>query len=202
MITDEKIINRFMDKVLLPTVEGTCWIWTARLNNEGYGQFSINGKTHRAHRVSWEIFREEPLIDGLELDHICHCRKCINPAHLQQVPHSENMANLSEEGRLARSENGKKRGRKNRGENHGGAKLTEAQVLEIKELLTNTNLSQKEIGKMFGVLNPQISSIKTGRRWSHLTSKSTDAPKAEHQDSAPPKQIAKKSSTIYPIISG
>lgn len=168
MITDEKIIDRFMDKVLLPTVEGTCWIWTAGLTKKGYGQFKMNRKNHQAHRVSWEIFREEPLIDGLELDHICHCRNCINPSHLRQGDHKENMANLSEAGREVRRENGRKRGRKARGENHGKSKLTEAQVIEIKELLTNTNLSQKEIGKKYGVSRMQISKIKTGRAWSHL----------------------------------
>lgn len=55
-----------------------------------------------------------------------------------------------------------------RGSKHGMAKLTESQVLEIKDLLKNGNLTQKVIGKRYGVTNFVISSINTKKTWSWL----------------------------------
>ncbi len=50
----------------------------------------------------------------------------------------------------------------------GAKKLTPADILKIRRLLANGALLQREIGKMFSVTSGQISSIKTGRTWSHL----------------------------------
>ena len=44
-----------------------------------------------AHRVAYELF-VGPIPDGLELDHLCRRRNCINPDHLEAVTHAENIA--------------------------------------------------------------------------------------------------------------
>jgi len=63
-----------------------CWIWTGAVSQKGYGQMKWRGREHRAHRVSYALLKG-PLLEGLELDHLCRVTSCVNPAHLEQVEH-------------------------------------------------------------------------------------------------------------------
>jgi hypothetical protein len=68
---------------------GSCWLWTNALNREGYGAFTISGKKVGAHIIAFEwLIGAVP--EGLELDHLCRVRSCVNPAHLEAVTHKEN----------------------------------------------------------------------------------------------------------------
>src|SRR5690348_1907218 len=62
---------------------GECWTWQATQTN-GYGQFKIDGKQRYAHRVSYEL-TVGPIPDGLQIDHLCRNRACVNPAHMEPV---------------------------------------------------------------------------------------------------------------------
>jgi hypothetical protein len=65
------------------------WKWTASKDRDGYGRFLMNGKAHKAHRVAWLLFRDEPVPH--EIDHLCRRRDCVNPNHLEAVSHLENV---------------------------------------------------------------------------------------------------------------
>ena len=71
-----------------------CWIWTACRNSKGYGLFTfkLHGKHVRrgAHRVAY-LMTFGRIEKGLELDHLCRNRRCVNPSHLEQVTHHENL---------------------------------------------------------------------------------------------------------------
>lgn len=62
----------------------TCWLWTGRLPRSGYGTLSISGKNVQAHRFAYELI-VGPIPAGLQLDHLCRVRHCVNPAHLEPV---------------------------------------------------------------------------------------------------------------------
>jgi hypothetical protein len=67
-----------------------CWIWTGALTEEGYGLLGIGGTKNRlAHRWSYERF-VGPIPEGLQLDHLCRVRNCVNPEHLEPVTAGEN----------------------------------------------------------------------------------------------------------------
>lgn len=63
-----------------------CWNWTAKVAAHGYGRHGH----HYAHRSSYEAF-VGPVPDGLNIDHLCRNRRCVNPAHLEPVTQLENV---------------------------------------------------------------------------------------------------------------
>lgn len=72
----------------------TCWLWTAFLDNKGYGKFQVGKQSQRAHRFSYELL-VEPIPQGLQIDHLCKIRNCVNPAHLEAVTLQENVRRSS-----------------------------------------------------------------------------------------------------------
>ena len=70
--------------------DGACLRWTGTHTPKGYGHISIEGKTRQVHRVVYEL-TVGPIPKGLEIDHLCHVRDCIEIAHLEPVTHAENI---------------------------------------------------------------------------------------------------------------
>jgi len=70
--------------------ESGCWIWMSDLNNGGYGLLKFGRKRELAHRISYREFRGS-IPEGLELDHLCRVRCCVNPDHLEPVTKKENV---------------------------------------------------------------------------------------------------------------
>jgi hypothetical protein len=90
---DDRTVERFWAKV---DKTPTCWLWTAALDRDGYGQFRIkDGQrwvTVGAHRIAYDIEVGLPPKDsGLEPDHTCRVPACVNPAHLDPVTHQTNV---------------------------------------------------------------------------------------------------------------
>jgi hypothetical protein len=73
-----------------------CHLWVAQTNSRGYGVFYRDpARTHQlAHRAAYEM-AFGPIPDGVLIDHICHVRSCVNPAHLRLATASENNQNRS-----------------------------------------------------------------------------------------------------------
>ena len=75
---------------LIKISDDGCWLWQGRLTRDGYGATGAAGRSVLAHRLSYETF-VGPIPEGLEIDHLCRVRACVNPAHLEPVTHAENV---------------------------------------------------------------------------------------------------------------
>jgi hypothetical protein len=159
--------TRFESKVDRSGGPQACHPWLASHHPQsGYGSFYIGAQMRRAHIVAWE-FAHGPIPPGKEIDHECHnqavregtcqggvCahRLCCNELHLAAKTRQEHVTD-TEPFRHAR------------GETNGRAKLTQAQIPEIRVLLTAGELSLTGIGRRYGVGHEAIKAIQTGRTW-------------------------------------
>lgn len=90
---DERLLyNSFLD------AKTGCWVWLGRLSHLGYGWINLRVSGRRspvprkAHRISYEVFKGKKITEGLEIDHLCRNRRCINPDHLEEVTGAVNLA--------------------------------------------------------------------------------------------------------------
>lgn len=144
------IERRFWKKVEICADTEKCWDWAGRLNPNGYAQIRINKKSVYVHRLAYLLTRKQ--LPDLEIMHSCDNRKCCNPRHLTAGTHQENMAQQ------------KARNRQAKGEAHGGAKLTIADVQCIRNL-AEQKTPLKSIAEKFAVSASNISHIVKRKLW-------------------------------------
>lgn len=70
----------------------TCWLWTGSISKCGYGKHWMDGAHQYAHRVSWTD-ANGPIPHGMQIDHICHEGRCVNPQHLRLATQGQNRQN-------------------------------------------------------------------------------------------------------------
>jgi hypothetical protein len=146
MRTKRPTSERFLEKVEVKP--SGCHEWSGCLMPNGYGQFHLNGKTAYAHRVAYEI-ANGPFPKEAFVMHSCDNRKCVNPAHLSLGTFDLNIADMVDKGRQAH------------GVKNPHAKLTPDQVRRIRSAVG----THKEIGAQFGVSQPLVTMIRSGRIW-------------------------------------
>lgn len=74
--------------------EHGCWKWQESINDSGYGIIAIGGKRVRAHRFAWSLIVGE-IPRGLQIDHRCRHRDCVNPEHLRLATNKQNAEHVS-----------------------------------------------------------------------------------------------------------
>jgi hypothetical protein len=136
---DEHI--RFSAKYTVDPASG-CWLWTGYITAAGYGTFPLRRKSARAHRVAvLQSGREIPA--GMEVDHLCRVRHCVNPGHLAVVTHATNI-----ESRVAPS----------------NTKLSAEKVREIHRLCA-AGTPKTQIAERFGVSDRAVRMALKGITW-------------------------------------
>lgn len=135
---------------------GGCWEWSGYRDPNGYGRLNVGGIPVPAHRISWEV-HFGPITSA---DHICHrCDNpsCVRPEHLFKGDYAMNTAD-----KMA-----KKRHRYgvSRGADHGCAKLTEADVREIRRI----GRPLRQHAERYGISTTQVWDIINRRSWRHIT---------------------------------
>jgi hypothetical protein len=155
----EKHQERFLEKIdkngqtptHMPHI-GHCWNWTGKPMASGYGRMQVNGKTIRAHRAAWLYATGE--VPKLDVLHKCDNRRCVRLEHLFLGTIQDNMADKVGKHRTPF------------GEEHGRAKITEGQALEIIRRKANGE-RQVDLAAEFGLDQTSVSA--TGRdTWKHL----------------------------------
>jgi len=92
----------------------------------------------------------------------------LSTRHLNGIRNVNNLWNLKYRTAKENKADSIKHGTSSHSETHGTAKLTNKEVLEIKQLLRTSNYSQNDIAEMFGVSKATINQINTKRHWSHI----------------------------------
>lgn len=151
---DTKTIARFWSGV--EKCADGCWRWTRHVNSggEGYGVFSVNNRLAYVHRFSYAMVHGD-IPDGLCVMHSCDVRTCVNPQHLRLGTPADNSADMVS------------KGRHQHGEDSPLARLSDADVVRIKERRASGE-STVLIAKEFGLSATHVGSICRGRFWKHL----------------------------------
>lgn len=86
---DPQAPDRWWERIY-PEPNTGCWLWAGGDSTKGYGRCRHLSERWLIHRFMYVLgFGQVP--EGLELDHLCRVRRCVNPDHLEAVTHAENM---------------------------------------------------------------------------------------------------------------
>lgn len=123
--------------------ETGCWVWQLKPGIGGYGDVKVGRTTRKAHVLMYNLFRGE-VPKGLQLDHLCRNRLCVNPYHLEPVTPAEN----------------KRRG--------VGIKLNPETVLAIRTL-HKSGMSSVRIARELNLPKYNVYNVTQGRTWKEFT---------------------------------
>lgn len=128
----------------------SCWEWKAsrkgtRKGSGGYGQIKIAGRHRLAHRVAFAMVHGKEA-EGLVM-HCCDNVACVNPSHLKEGTHQENMDDMKSKGRQ-------------------GKKLTAEIALLIRD--AQGTGTQREVADRFGVSHRTIGHIWSRQTWNTI----------------------------------
>jgi hypothetical protein len=149
------IEERFWEKVDIRGPD-ECWVWLAGKTSKGYGTLWLKGTSHLAHRVAWELTNGE-IPEGICVLHHCDNPPCCNPKCFFLGTRADNVADRDKKGRRADT----------KGISHPRAKLSNEQVLEIRDLRSKGML-QREIAELYPISQQMINHICRRENWKHI----------------------------------
>lgn len=143
-------IQKRFESFVMPEPNTGCWLWSGSLVTKGYGAFRLNGKSVMAHRVSYKMYNGE--IGLMHVLHKCDCPSCVNPDHLFLGTDTDNKIDMENKGRRVR------------GSLSPMSKLTETDIISIRE----SKMPGFVIAKKYGVSQSVISRVKSKNSWKHI----------------------------------
>lgn len=148
----------------IPEPNSGCWLWTASINNRGYGTLQRGGFKGYAHRFSFQHFKADGAdITGMSVCHSCDNPSCVNPDHLFLGTASDNMRDCLRKGRHASQRTATNYAR---GEDVGVSRLGASAVRKIRAL--KGIIGAHKIAKAFDVTRGTIRDIHSGKTWTHV----------------------------------
>lgn len=163
-MTRLSIADRFWSKV---NRTDECWVWTGAVYVNGYGAFvtweNSKRRNWKAHRMAW-ILTNGPIPNGLRVCHHCDNPPCVRPTHLFLGTDADNLRDARNKGRRLPLRH---RPGKARGERQHSAKLTAADVADIRRENHN-GIRQVDLAVRFGVSQGTISAAVRRQTWAHV----------------------------------
>jgi hypothetical protein len=145
--------ERFFNNI---SKKADCWEWKACLDKDGYGVYSSEGKTVRAHRYIMSKLLGTDIPKELCVCHICDNRKCVNPDHLFIATNRANTIDRNNKNRQAK------------GEKQGFAKLTEKDVKNMRKLYFEDGVSFRKIAQKYNICYSTAREAITETGWKHV----------------------------------
>ena len=133
-----------------------CWPWMGARTVKGYGIININGKSYRAHRISYQIHTGKKPENFV--CHTCDNPSCVNPAHLFDGTPQSNMDDMIAKGR----------DRKALGEDVPAAKLTEDDVIAIRAQYAAGGHTHRSLAADYGLNHRTIGRMIKQEAWRHV----------------------------------
>ena len=116
-----------------------CWIWQGHLT-KGYGMIDIGNTGKKYVHILMFVLKYGNIPPGLELDHVCRNRSCVNPDHVEIVTRAVNI----QRGKLA--------------------KMNPDSVRELRKLY-DKGLRDKKLGEIFQISSKEAGQIGRRQRW-------------------------------------
>lgn len=145
--------DRFWEKVSKGRDAGACWLWTAGIDQDGYGRFRHDGRPRLAHVIAWEI-EHGAVPAGRKVHRISTCtnRACVRPDHLM----------VGDQRSAIRARDA--RGNGPAGERNAAAKMTADKARELRAAAA-AGVTTRELAERFGLHTTTVSDIVAGRLW-------------------------------------
>ncbi|WP_370171386.1 HNH endonuclease [Sphingobium abikonense] len=150
---DRNLLGKFVSRIDAGDWSfGRCWNWTGGKTPKGYGVFAPSKKTqYRAHRFALMAYTGRPPMEMVL--HDCDNPSCVNPKHLSEGGHGENMRQMAERKRAAREDR------------HHKAKLNFAEAAALTLLNRGGAYSTRELAEKFSIHQSTVAAIVNGSLW-------------------------------------
>jgi len=158
----EKDLKRFWSKVGEPNENG-CRLWTACTNSWGYGLFVYCGKLWLTHRFSYLLSHKQDMDyipEGLLVCHTCDIPSCVTDEHLWLGTNQDNIIDMFNKGRGHIPDF--------HGVNNNMSKLTNKDILDIRNRYATGEVTQQELADSFGVHQTNIHYIVKYKTWENI----------------------------------
>jgi hypothetical protein len=139
-----------------------CWVWQGSKAGGKYAEIVYNGEYRYVHRLMHIIHNGHLSDDKPFVCHTCDNPPCVNPDHLFAGSQEDNMQDAASKGHVPPKAAGVS------GEDHHKAKLTERDVVAIREKYDTGDYSQQDLADAYGVNQAQIGCIVRGEDWADV----------------------------------
>lgn len=127
---------------------GACWVWTGKVNADGYGRLSMKDTNFLIHRLMYKIANPGVRLKGKLVCHTCDNPLCVYPKHMFVGAHQDNADDRVSKGRSNKWGSG----------NGPRCKLTHDDVRYVREMRAK-KFTLREIGAMFSMSEAAISKV-------------------------------------------
>ena len=158
--TDEGHLAQRIMRGVASISDGGCWIW-GKTTSSGYGSLTVGGRSVRAHRLALALSLGVSERELREVCHTCDTPACVNPGHLFDGTHGDNVRDAIAKGRAHAPI-----APLTRGERNPSSKLCASDVQDIRRR-ASLGETQRQIAVDFGVSQSTVSDIVCGRTWCH-----------------------------------